>query len=113
MKVFHTYEVAAILFSYKDYISRVTHYFVYKCSVTTGTDKNIMLSVKHIVSYIFFTWTYLEPYLCTKHLESISNFWIKPIVMTFDGIFPITFTEPLVVTQWTPRKLQRNNCEFH
>ena len=33
-----------------------------------------MVSVKHIVSYIFFTWTYLEPYLCTKHLKNISNF---------------------------------------
>ena len=72
-----------------------------------------MMSVKHIVSYIFFTWTYLEPYLCTEHLENISNFWIKPTIMRFDGLYPVTFTEPLVVTQWTPRKLQRNNCEFH
>ena len=81
---------------------------------SNNTDRlKITVSVKHIVSYIFFTWTYLELYLCTKHLENILDFWIKPIIMIFNGLFPVTFSEPLVVTQWTPRKLQRNNCEFH
>ena len=81
---------------------------------SNNTDRyKITASVKHIVSYIFSTWTYLEPYKCTNQLENISNFWRKPIIMRFDGLFPVTFTEPLVVTQWTPRKLQRNNCEFH
>ena len=39
--MFHTCEVAVIVFSYKDYISRVLHYSVLKCSVTARTDKQL------------------------------------------------------------------------
>ena len=36
--------------------------------ISNNSDRyKITVSFKHIVSYIFFTWTYLEPYLCTNH----------------------------------------------